>query len=291
MKNSFDFTQVPADQLVAYYGLAFAAAASDGAITSDEFNALFAMMDLSPLDERQKDIVRGFCIKPPDIDTCFEQLARGSEVLRYAVAFGLVEVLLADDILTVEEEAFLSRACQVLQITNRQRDAIVTFVQEAKRIQREGLDDNDAEKAIKSAVSGLTAVGVPIAAVYFSGSVIGLSAAGITSGLAALGLGLGMVGGIGVVVLIGTGVFVGTRMLLGDRKKIKEQQFKAERDRKAQLAIKNLQDTISVLLERLTILEAKVADLEKNGEAIIVLRERLEALKRVLQQRQGRFRG
>ena len=75
------------------------------------------------------------------------------------------------------------------------------YAEKVRRVRERGIDDNHAADAIKAAVSGMTAVGVPIAAVVYSGSVVGLSAAGITSGLAALGLGLGMVPGIGVAIL------------------------------------------------------------------------------------------
>lgn len=66
----------------------------------------------------------------------------------------------------------------------------------------------ELEKRSKQLAAQAASLGVPIAAVYVSGSVVGLSAAGITSGLAWLGLGglLGlssMLTGIGVVILIG----------------------------------------------------------------------------------------
>jgi len=60
--------------------------------------------------------------------------------------------------------------------------------------------------------ASLGSAGIPIAAVAVLG-VPGLSAAGITSGLAALGLGLGMASGIGVAVAIGVGSFFGIRWL------------------------------------------------------------------------------
>jgi peptidoglycan hydrolase CwlO-like protein len=115
--------------------------------------------------------------------------------------------------------------------------------------------------------------------------VMGLSAAGVTSGLAALGLGLGMVPGIGIAIVIGTGIFIGMKYLFGDSKKEKERKLSAENERKAQLVIKNLQDTINELLKRISSLEPKAAESEANQKAIQVLRERLNSLKRILEQR------
>ena len=90
--------------------------------------------------------------------------------------------------------------------------------------------------------------GIPIAALYLSGSVIGLSAAGITSGLAALGLGFGMVSGIGIAILVGIGIFIGTSQVLDIGGKQEKEHLMAERERKAQLVIANLQGALNKLI-------------------------------------------
>jgi uncharacterized coiled-coil protein SlyX len=159
------------------------------------------------------------------------------------------------------------------------------YAEEVRRIRERGIDDNHAADALKAAVSGMTAVGVPIAAVVYSGSVVGLSAAGITSGLAALGLGLGMIPGIGVAILIGTAAFVGLNYLFDTGSKRKKEQHRNERERKAQLAMENLQETINHLIDRMTRLEEDAADAKANKEAIELLNERLAKLKQVLARR------
>lgn len=285
MTETFDLRKVPGEQLVAFYGLNFAAAAADGEIDKDELTTIFESMDLTLLTEEQKEKVRSYIMSPPKMDETLNLIANGADELRYTVAVGVIEVILADDVITKEESLFLDNICRRLNVTQNQRYAIIDFVSQARRIRLRGVDDNVAEKAMKSAASGLTAVGVPIAAVYFSGSVMGLSAAGVTSGLAALGLGLGMVPGIGIAIVIGTGIFIGMKYLFGDSKKEKERKLSAENERKAQLVIKNLQDTINELLKRISSLEPKAAESEANQKAIQVLRERLNSLKRILEQR------
>lgn len=285
MAETFDLSKVPGEQLVAFYGLNFAAAATDGEIDKDELTTIFESLDLTPLTEEQKERVRSYIISPPKMDETLNLIANGADELRYIVAVGVIEVLLADDVITKEESWFLDNICRRLNVTQNQRYAIIDFVSQARRIRIRGVDDNVAEKAMKSAASGLTAVGVPIAAVYFSGSVMGLSAAGVTSGLAALGLGLGMVPGIGIAIVIGTGIFIGMKYLFGDSKKEKERKLSAENERKAQLVIKNLQDTINELLKRISSLAPKAAESEANQRAIQVLRDRLNSLKRILAQR------
>ncbi|MGQ9858528.1 MAG: hypothetical protein ACUVS3_07535 [Thermodesulfobacteriota bacterium] len=102
-------------------------------------------------------------------------------------------------------------------------------------------------------------------------------------------MGLGMVPGIGMAIVIRTAVFLGVRRLLGDSKEEKEKELVAERERKAQLVIKNLQDAINGLLERIMSLEARAAESEANREAIRVLRERLNLLKQILEHRKQQF--
>ncbi|MCB2155189.1 TerB family tellurite resistance protein [bacterium] len=287
MSESFDLTKVSGDQLIAFYGLNFAAAETDGSIDKDELTSIFETLELSTLNESQRERVRGFIIKPPEAGAMLDTIARGSEKFRYSVAVRIIEVLLADDVITPEEEKFLDEVCRRLIVTNEQQKAIIAFVQVSRRIAREGVDDNNAERALKGAASGLAAVGIPITAVYFSGSVVGLSAAGITSGLAAVGLGVGMVPGIGVAVLIGTAVYFGLRKALGDSRATKEKKLREEREQKAQRVIRNLQDTINGVLQSIAAMEEKAAESEANREMIRVLRARMNSLNRILEQKKA----
>jgi len=284
----FDMSRIPQDQLVAFYGLSFAAAAADGHVSKEEMVAILGTLDIEALDETHRKQVQGFVLSPPTLDSCIDQLVNACDELRYAVIVAVVETILADDIIEEEEKEFLASVCKRLRVTEEQKNAIINFVKEGRRVAREGLDNNAAEKAIKGALAGLSAVGVPIAAVYFSGTIIGLSAAGITGGLAALGLGFGMIPGIGVAVVLGTAVFLGTKWLLGDSKKIKEEKLRAAQERKAQLVIKNLQEAITHIIARIESLEADAMKSESNREAIEILTERLTSLKQVLRQREAR---
>jgi len=151
----------------------------------------------------------------------------------------LVDVAWANDIVAPEQRYALETAAQALRISKEQVDAIEVFVRKVKSIRERGLDDNYAAEATKQAAAGLAAVGVPIATVYLSGSVIGLSGAGITSGLAALGLGLGIVPGIGIAILLGTSIYLGVSYLLDSGGKCAKEQIQAEMTRKAQLVIQN----------------------------------------------------
>lgn len=72
----------------------------------------------------------------------------------------------------------------------------------------------DKQKKLgEDALASLAATGIPVGAVAVSGSVTGISAAGITSGLATLGAG-SMIGGIAVVAGIGVVSFLGVKWIV-----------------------------------------------------------------------------
>jgi len=173
----------------------------------------------------------------------------------------------------------------IKQLSDEQRAAMKEYAEKMRYVRERGIDDNHAADVIKSAVSGMTAVGIPIAAVIYSGSVVGLSAAGITSGLAAVGLGLGMIPGIGVVIVLGTVVFVGLSALFDTGNKRKREAHQRESERKAQLAVENLQETINHRIYRMTRLQEDAADAKANKEAIRQMNERLIKLQQILARR------
>lgn len=124
---------------------------------------------------------------------------------------------------------------------------------------------SDVKKMGADLAAKAGAVGVPIAAVYLSGSVVGLSAAGITSGLAALGFGglfglSAMVTGVGTVVLVGVAVFQLIRWLGGSE----EKELAALREKLMQEVVKQLQRTVNALLLDLQSLTDEVLDLTRQ---------------------------
>ncbi|MCX9070649.1 hypothetical protein [Citrobacter portucalensis] len=71
---------------------------------------------------------------------------------------------------------------------------------------------DEAADAVKEITSGAVGAGVPVLAVAAAGEA-GVSAVGITTGLAALGCG-SMLAGVAVVGLIGVGSYYGTKKLI-----------------------------------------------------------------------------
>lgn len=295
MNEPLDLAKVSESDRLAFYGALFAIAFADNSIDKEEVELIFGMMDLVGMTESAKRQVQSFIIEPPSLWACLRSLEAADEQLRYGLMINLVDTAWANDELDSDEEEAIVLAQYELKISNEQLDAIKTFIQKVREIRVRGLDDNYAADTMKTAAAGLSAVGVPIAAVWFSGSVIGLSAAGITSGLAGLGalIGIGgMIPGIGVAILLGTGLFVGVNALLDTGDKSKKAQLQVEKERKAQLVIKNMQGAINQLVEQISSLqekainlEASASDAEANREAIRLLTGRLKFMQQSVTKR------
>lgn len=280
-----DLTALPEHQRVAFAGALFAMADADGAIDKEELQLIFELTDLDGISLAGKQAVLGYIIKPPAFVDALAPFAHAGLALRCALILNLLEVAIANDLVGENQKRLIGVARRALSIDDARYEAIERFQKQMRQVRLRGLNDSAAAEAAKSAVAGLAAVGVPIAAVYVSGSVIGLSAAGITSGLAAVGLGLGMVPGIGVAVLLGAGIFMGVRYLLDAGQEREKERLRAEAMRKAQLVILNLQEAISMLAERMQELQGAVADAEASRAAALQLNERLRALQQIVARR------
>lgn len=143
------------------------------------------------------------------------------------------------------------------------------------------------EAKTKDIVSTAAAFGVPIAAISVAGSVGGLGAAGITSGLAALGFGglLGlssMVTGIGMVVILGVGVYTGLRYLLGTNERERDNRRECliqQVLRNHQQAMADLTDDIAALAGRM---ETYLSQTTRNEDRLAALRAELAAFQQAL---------
>lgn len=128
-------------------------------------------------------------------------------------------------------------------------------VSEAFQILKDDFDDNAIRENASKLASTATAVGAPIAAVYISGSVVGLSASGITSGLATLGLGMGMTGGLAILGAVGFLTYTGVRKFTGvnelDRFKVKLAMLKNTL-KQTHLTIQNTIEDVNYLVDKLS---------------------------------------
>lgn len=272
-------------QLLNLYGLLFKVSYVDGGLDKDELRKIFEFMNTEDFSEQGKIVIQNFLVEEPNIEKIIRDIKmdinRGIEGIEYIAYLNAIEISICNDEINTAQQELLARLKKEFIITYEQDKEMRKFAQKAKEIADRGIDDAYAKDALKGAVAGLGGVGVPLVAVYFSGGVIGLSAAGITSGLAAVGLGFGMVPGIGVAIAIGTVIFMIVKELLDIGGKNQEKKIRLERERRAEQVIRNLQDTINRLIDEISELEKKAQDAVANREAIHKFQEIIRNLRQI----------
>ena len=254
-----------------YAQILAAQALADGRLDPREIEYLYVFMSRIGLGSASRAEVRR-SLEPEaarslDLSALVEEVVSKApgreEEIAVSVVKDMVRVSGADGAVSPEEEAsvravararFGERADQVAELANRTID-----YEEA--LLNGDVDLGELEKGLKDIAAVAAAASVPITALFFSGSVVGLSAAGITSGLAALGLGgiLGlsaMVTGIGAVVVLGVAGYSAVRWALGG----KERELARRREHMVQEVLKRHQDAIEDLAEDISAIALKLAE-------------------------------
>ncbi len=177
---------------------------------------------------------------------------------------------------------FIDDNRNILRVTDEQIELARKAIETDRKLLSDSVSDKELVKSLKELAASAGAVGVPLAAVYMSGSVAGIGAAGITSGLATLGFGgvlgfSGMVTGIGVAVLLGIGVYKGIKHLSdgANRNYKKKELMLLEVQKVIQKTINDLISDINYIGEKLN---AALADGIKNRQQIKKLTSALTLL-------------
>lgn len=207
-------TDLSPSERVDYLVVVASMAAADGEVAAAEFEKLREFcraLELGPAEIGQVMAA----LEGPDTVRIREVTGRlRSSQLRFTLMTDLLFMAYADDKFVEAERREIKALGDALNLTDAQLAALESYVLAVlKAGKAEGVGPGDLKKLGGDVAAGLAATGIPIAAVAVSGSVFGLSAAGITSGLAALGMGLGMASGLGVAVGIGVGSYFGVRWL------------------------------------------------------------------------------
>lgn len=281
-----ELAALPEQQRIAYAGALLSMAAADDAIDKDELRLIVDLTDPDGLSDGGRQMLLGFLIEPPPLRDALEPFTFAQPELRYALLLNLVEVAWANDLRGETQTQLLELARISLAVTEAQYAAIANFAAELRTVRLRGIDDRKAAEITSHAAAGLAAVGVPLAAVYVSGSVIGLKAAGITAGLAALGLGLGMATGLGVVALLGAGVYFGVRALLSGSVRSNE-RLRAEAAQKAAAILAFLHEAIAALEAHLARRPAAAQRTAEEWAHTAQLQERLRALQQLAARREA----
>ena len=235
----------------------------DGQIDSREYAEIMTLIAINSLTHESRMKIRMYMYNTDgmeDMETLLEKLdslvPSGSvEAIRLSLFKDAVNIRwdalnLEENKAAAKEDRYIRELQGLLGINDDKAEFIISEIQNNKDILNKRQNDDQIKNSMKETMAKAGAVGVPMAAVYLSGSVVGVSAAGMTSGLAALGMG-GILGfssmftGIGVAVLLGVGAYKGVRMFSG----LEDLEKNKEREMMLKEVAKNAQKTLNYLVE------------------------------------------
>jgi hypothetical protein len=240
--------------------------ADDGEVDKKEFAEILLLMTRLDLTTESRFSLRSYINSEPPQDTLSSLIndidnacvPSHNKAVKISLVKDLISTYMSVNDGSDENFHFLDDNRDLFGVTDEEIDIAKQAIKLDFNMLREDFTDDALTKGIKELGAKAGAVGVPIAAVYLSGSVVGMSAAGMTSGLATLGLGgaLGfssMATGIGVAVLLGVGAYKGIRHFTGANELDKTKR----RELMLNEVIKQTQSTLSVLIEDLNYISIK----------------------------------
>ena len=235
----------------------------DGQIDSREYAEIMTLIAINSLTHESRMKIRMYMYNTDgmeDMEALLEKLDNlvpsGSvEAIRLSLFKDVVNIRwdalnLEENKAAAKEDRYIRELQGLLNINDDKAEFIISEIQKNKDILDKRQNDDQIKNSMKETLAKAGAVGVPMAAVYLSGSVLGVSAAGMTSGLAALGMG-GILGfspmftGIGVAVLLGVGAYKGVRKFSG----LDDLEKNKEREMMLKEVAKNAQKTLNYLVE------------------------------------------
>lgn len=240
---------------------------NDGVVDDKEFAEILLLITRLNLSPESRFNLRSYMATSTDA-TSLEQLISQIEAectdgqiksVHVSLTKDLINTYLSSGGASIGEFVFLNNNRHLIKVTDDEIALTQMAIQNDHNMLKEEISDDQIVGAMKELSAKAAAVGTPLAAVYLSGSVIGMSAAGLTSGLASLGMG-GMLGlssmatGIGVAVLIGVGTYAGVRKLTGAN----ELNRSKRRELMLNEVIKQTQTTISLLIQDINYITGKL---------------------------------
>jgi hypothetical protein len=282
-----DLSSLPEAQRVAFYGAMLAIAAADGTLGQDELDLIFQNIHTDGLSDRSRNTIWEYLVDPPPLTDCLASFATSHEQVRCAVMVYLIELALTDRILAAGEDEALLEARTSLHISQKQIEAIERYICNVGLIRARPRDYHEGATSLKYKYGLWLVAGVSLSviALYFSSIIGAVSLPKIFSRFARPESGRAMLLGAGATILIGTAALLSGRWL-HTRYQRKRLPIVRERRRRAQSAVRNLQDAVGYLTAKAK-LHAAVGDpSELGGNTSVAFAERLWVLQQMLARRQ-----
>lgn len=240
---------------------------NDGVVDDKEFAEILLLMTRLDLSTESRFSLRAYMASTDALDPLDQLISQIDaecpdgqiKSVHISLVKDLINLYFCTGGVSLEDFAFFKKNRSLLKVTEGEVELAVMAIQNDRDMLKDDFTDEQVIAALKVLSAKAAAVGTPLAAVYLSGSVIGMSAAGLTSGLATLGMGgvLGlssMATGIGVAVLIGVGTYAGVRKLTGANELTRSKR----RELMLNEVIKQTQMTISLLIQDINYITSKL---------------------------------
>lgn len=241
----------------------------DGEVDKDEFAQILLLMTRMEISSESRFTLREYITssdKLDALDTLIKTIDEScspshNKSVKISLVKDLFSVFMSVHNGSYENFVFFNDNNYLFNVSEKEVELIIDALKLDFKMLNDDFTDDALTRGLKELGAKAGAVGVPLAAVYLSGSVVGLSAAGLTSGLASLGLGgiLGfssMATGIGVAVLLGVGAYKGIKHLTGANELDKTKR----RELMLNEVIKQTQSTISYLMDDINFITIKLND-------------------------------
>ncbi len=212
MAHEHEARNIPLAERVAYATVVGSMAAADDVVAPAELDKLKSLCKALglPDGETQKVIVTAESRNGVAAQRAMTRLAQSD--LRFTLYTDCLLLAYADETVVKQEREMLQGIAKALQIDEAKAKLLEEYVTVAREAARPDADHQVAKARAEELASELAAVGIPVGAVALT-SAAWLSAAGITTGLAAVGAGLGIATGFGAIVGLGVGTLYGVRWL------------------------------------------------------------------------------
>jgi uncharacterized tellurite resistance protein B-like protein len=282
-----DLGSLPEAQRVAFYGAMLAIAAADCTLGQDELDLIFQNIHTDGLSDRSRNTIWEYLVDTPSLTDCLASFATSHEQVRCAVMVYLIEIALADRILAAGEDEALLEARTSLRISQKQIEAIERFICNVGLIRARPRDYHEGTTSLKYKYGLWLVAGVSfsVIALYFSSIIGAVSLPEMFSRFTRPESSRAMLLGAGATILIGTAALLSGRWL-HTRYQRKRLPIVRERRRRAQSAVRNLQDAVGYLTAKAK-LHAAVGDpSELGGTTSVAFAERLWVLQQMLARRQ-----
>ena len=279
----------------------------DGIIDDKEVSELLLLMTRLKLTSESRNKVRAAIADPKEIlsvDDLLESIEQKAPIgqlrnLHISLYKDLVNIYSSSKGEFNDQFPFLIKILPKINITEEDKEIIKQAIQNDRAVLEDETTDSQIVENMKKLSMNAAAVGTPLAAIYISGSVMGLSAAGITSGLATLGMGgllgmSGMVTGIGVVVLLGVGTYHGLKKVTGtdviakhEKRRLMLNEIIKQNQEAISLLMKDINDIVTQLndamqsnysnKENITKLVEMLKTMSKGGKALGDLKDSVQS--------------